>query len=172
MKKSAFTMAEAILTMVILGVIAAIMIANLKPVQYRNEGFKVTAKKIYAELDDILSTIQISCSSDMTLNTVYNDCSAKDGTTTHKFGAVAGDATELKKYMKTLKDNGCDSALPTGYVANSNFKLKNGACIALKENTVWIDVNDKQGPNSNDLDIIILTVGDQGFSNPPEYLTK
>ena len=46
MKKRAFTMAEAILTMTILGVIAAIMIANLKPVQYRNEGFKTTIKKV------------------------------------------------------------------------------------------------------------------------------
>ena len=56
MKLKAFTMAEAILTMVILGVIAAIMIANLKPVQYRNEGFKVTYKKVYAELDDVINT--------------------------------------------------------------------------------------------------------------------
>ena len=170
MKKQAFTMAEAILTMVILGVIAAIMIANLKPVQYRDEGFKVTAKKVYSELDGILSTIQINCTSDMTLGTVYNDCAAKNGGAVHAFGSTKNDADLLKTYMKTLGD--CDSALPTDYVADSKFKLKNGACIALKSKTVWIDVNDKQGPNTADKDIITLTVGDEGFTNVPAYILK
>ena len=172
MKKRAFTMAEAILTMVILGVIAAIMIANLKPVKYRDEGFKVTAKKVYSELDDILSTIQINCTSDMTLGTVYNSCTTKDGSATHAFGSQASDAALLKEYMKTLNDTGCDSSLPTGYVANSQFKIKNGTCIALKSGYIWLDINDKQGPNTADKDIIELKVGNEGFTDVPSYLTK
>ena len=165
--KKAFTMAEALLTMVILGVIAAILIANLKPVKYRDEGFKVTVKKVYAELDDVVNTILVSCSSGMTLANVYNDCAAKDGTATHVFGSQASDATLLKEYIRDVGD--CDSALPTGYVANSKFKLKNGTCVALKSNTIWIDVNDKQGPNAANLDQMTLTVGNEGITTaPPE----
>ena len=165
MKKRAFTMAEAILTMVILGVIAAIMIANLKPVQYRDEGFKVTIKKVYAELDDVVNTILVSCASGMDLGSVYNSCAAKDGTATHVFGSLASDATLLKEYIRDIGD--CDSALPSGYVTNSKFKMKNGACIALKSNTIWIDVNDKQGPNTANLDIYTLTVGGSGITTAP-----
>ena len=87
-RKKAFTMAEAILTMVILGVIAAIMIANLKPVLYRNEGFKVTKKKVYAELDDVINTILVSCTSGMTLSAIYDDCDEKNPANTHSFGAT------------------------------------------------------------------------------------
>lgn len=165
MKKRAFTMAEAILTMTILGVIAAIMIANLKPVQYRNEGFKTTIKKVYAELDDVVNTILVTCTSGMNLGAVYNDCDAKDGGATHAFGSAASDATLLKTYIRDIGD--CDSALPTGYV--SKFKMKNGACVSLGSNTIWIDVNDKQGPNTNNanLDQYTLTVGSEGITSKP-----
>ena len=172
MKLKAFTMAEAILTMVILGVIAALMIANLKPVKYRDEGFKTSAKNVYSELDSILSTIQVNCTSGMTLNTVYNDCDTKDGGAVHAFGSVAADAALIKEYVKTLNDNGCDSSLPTGYVTNSMFKMKNGICVALKSNYVWLDLNDKQGPNTAGKDIIELKVGEQGFVDVPDYILK
>ena len=41
--KKAFTMAEAILVMVILGIIATIMISTMRPVEFRDRGFKVLA---------------------------------------------------------------------------------------------------------------------------------
>ena len=167
MKTKAFTMAEAILTMVILGIIAAIMIANLKPVQYRDEGFKVTAKKVYSELDDVLNTILVSCSSDMTISKIYDDCKAKDGSSVHVFGTQESDATLLKSYIRDIGD--CDSDLPTGYTDKTKFKLKNGACIALKSKTVWIDVNDKQGPNSTS-DQLEITIDEEGIKNLPAIL--
>ena len=170
----AFTMAEAILTMVILGVIAAIMIANLKPVQYRNEGFKVTKKKIYAELDDVINTILISCSSGITLSKIYDDCDEKDASKTHSFGAtkdgVVIDSNILQKYIR--KSDDCSSTLPTGY--GGAFKLKNGACIALKADTIWIDINDSDGPNAPanaSLDRMTLSVvtgtDEDGISTKP-----
>lgn len=147
--KKAFTMAEAILTMVILGVIAAIMIANIKPVQYRNEGFKVTKKKIYAELDDVVNAILVSCSSGMSLDSVYDDCAAKNGSNTHKFGATKDDvyidSGIIQQYIR--KSDDCTVTLPDGY--GGAFRLKNGACIAFKEGKIWVDVNDNQGPNSD-----------------------
>ena len=170
MKKRAFTMAEAILTMVILGVIAAIMIANLKPAQYRNEGFKVTYKKVYAELDDVINTILVSCASGNDLGYVYNDCAAKNGNSTHAFGEKDTDGTTLlPSYIRTL-DGGCSATLPTSFSAVSKFKMKNGACVALKKNAIWIDVNDEQGPNASEtlgLDRYLLTVGSEGITTAP-----
>ncbi len=169
-KIKAFTMAEAILTMVILGVIASIMIANLKPVQYRNQGFTVITKKIYSELDEVLNTIQVTCASGMSLDAVYDSCEAKDGTATHVFGANTSDADLLKSYIRDIGD--CDTAMPDGYV--TKFKLKNGACIALKSATIWIDVNDKEGPNSDDvkLDRYVLSVGADGITTKPADISR
>ena len=165
MKKRAFTMAEAILTMTILGVIAAIMIANQTPVQYRNEGFKNSIKKVQSEIDEVVNSILVTCASGMDLGAVYNSCETKDGTATHAFGSVAADATLMKTYLRDIGD--CDTALPSGYV--SKFKMKNGACIALKSKTIWIDLNDKQGPNTDNtnLDRYVLTVGAEGITTKP-----
>ena len=47
----AFTMAEAIIVMTILGIIATIMITNLKPTEFRDKGLEVLAKKIINQID-------------------------------------------------------------------------------------------------------------------------
>ena len=47
----AFTMAEAIIVMTILGIIATIMITNLKPAEFRDEALIVQAKKLLLEID-------------------------------------------------------------------------------------------------------------------------
>lgn len=170
MKIKAFTMAEAILTMVILGVIAAIMIANLKPVQYRNEGFKVTYKKVYAELDDVINTILVSCASGNDLGAVYNDCDAKNGSATHAFGENATDGTKLLPSYIRILDGGCSVTPPNTFTSVSKFKMKNGACVALMKNAIWIDVNDEQGPNADEdkgLDRYLLTVGSEGIETAP-----
>ena len=44
--KKAFTLAEAILTMTILGIIAATMVTTLRPAQYKQQGLDVLKKKI------------------------------------------------------------------------------------------------------------------------------
>ena len=51
-KLKAFTLAEAILTMLILGILAATMVTTLKPAQYKNQAFNTIKKKVYMELDN------------------------------------------------------------------------------------------------------------------------
>ena len=49
--KRAFTMAEAILVMTILGIIATIMITTLKPAEYKDKGLAIMARKVLSEID-------------------------------------------------------------------------------------------------------------------------
>ena len=55
--RKAFTMAEAILVMVILGIIATIMISTLKPAKFRDESLEILAKKVINEIDQATSII-------------------------------------------------------------------------------------------------------------------
>ena len=57
MKKTAFTMAEVILVMLILGVIAAIMITSNKEKLPTYTGFLINAKKVVSEIDSATSNI-------------------------------------------------------------------------------------------------------------------
>ena len=127
--KKAFTMAEAILVMTILGIIATIMISTLKPAQYKEQAFQVLSKSIYAEIDSAMTQI-------LTNHTQYNrlgEVYPLGSTTT--FSMANSDAANgtnminlLKKYMATAR--GTVPAKCTA-VAASSMLLKNGACIAV-----------------------------------------
>ena len=56
----AFTMAEAIIVMTILGIIATIMITNLKPSEFRDKGLQILAKKVLMQLDTATQQIMIN----------------------------------------------------------------------------------------------------------------
>ena len=158
MKKRAFTMAEAILTMTILGVIAAIMIATIKPVQYRNKGFKVKFQKIYADLQDTTNTVMIECSSNWDLRTIYNICdsaTASGRTSTHVFGAQTN-ANELDAYERYIKFRGDCSVTANKPATSTCKKMMNDACVCFYKNDTnqgfWVDVNDNDGPNTANVD--------------------
>ena len=71
MKTNGFTMAEAIIVMTILGIIATIMITNLKPAEYRDTALLVQAKKILNNIDEATNQILINNSFDGTMKTLY-----------------------------------------------------------------------------------------------------
>ena len=56
----AFTMAEAILVMTILGIIATIMITTLKPAQFKDKGLEIMARKVLSEIDTAMTQILIN----------------------------------------------------------------------------------------------------------------
>lgn len=57
-KTRAFTMAEAILVMTILGIIATIMITTLKPAQYKTKGLEIAAKRVIQEFETALEQVK------------------------------------------------------------------------------------------------------------------
>ena len=158
MKKPAFTMAEAILTMTILGVIAAIMIATIKPVQYRNKGFKVKFQKIYADLQDTTNTVMIECSSNWDLATIYNICDSattNGRTSTHAFGTQTN-ANELDAYGRYIKFRGDCTVTANKPSTSTCKKMMNDACMCFYKDSsgqgFWVDVNDNDGPNTPNVD--------------------
>lgn len=166
MKKRAFTLAEAILTMTILGIIAATMVATLRPGQYKQQGLDVLKKKIYAELDGVIQTYIVECGKDLSALTIYDGCS-RSSASTHAFGTVdKGDLSYLQShYMKgtyaakSTAQTGCDAV--TDY---ESLKLRNGACIYFASKSVRVDVNGTEGPNATKEDRMALTIDASGIA--------
>lgn len=139
--KKAFTMAEAILVMTILGIIATIMISTLKPAQYKEQAFQVLSKSIYAEIDSAMTQI-------LTNHTQYNRLSEiypLGSTTTFSMAtSKAANSTYMinlfKKYMATARGTVpviCrETTANKGVGYEANMLLKNGACIAIKSGPI------------------------------------
>ncbi len=174
--KKAFTLAEAILTMTILGIIAATMVTTLKPSQYKQQGYDTLKKKVYAELDGVMQTFIVECCKDMKAKSVYqyNATTTCDRSTTAStnFGYQGGtndygvDVTKIfAKYMRGTNATAKATAVGT-CPAKTNYtvlKLKNGVCIYFGANSIKVDVNGSQKPDEVGSDQMVLTVGDDGI---------
>lgn len=137
LKSKAFTMAEAVLVMTILGIIATIMIQNLRPAQFKEKGLSVLAKTVYGDLDTALSEILVNNTPYNQLNSLYNVGQSSDTFSMATAGKGGEFIKLLKTYMRTSRTE-CESWLP----ADEVMTLKNGACIGVKSGSVteetWI----------------------------------
>ena len=176
--KKAFTLAEAILTMTILGIIAAVMITTLKPSSYKSQGFAVLKQKIYTELDDVSQTILVECCKKMSFASIYENTSAYDdcSKTLNSYTFSANVAHKYVKYLRgtrntascpariAMEDNIAGTASENKtYVKASGIKLRNGACVwfrgiastetdyydeSSRIGSILVDVNGSEGPNA------------------------
>ena len=135
----AFTMAEAILVMVILGIIATIMISTMRPVQFRDKGLQVQAKKVVNQFEEATKQILVHHTRDESLEELVS----LDGSTIFAFGEDwrltrelynkylvisrepydSSDTTDLFKEITTKSSSAAASAPP--------FRLKDGSYIFL-----------------------------------------
>ena len=171
--KKAFTMAEAVLTMTILGIIAATMITTLKPAKYQEQGFNVLKRKAYAELDSVMQTFMVDCCQNMNATTVYPNCVKSSTAVT--FGANNGDngldvATVFGRYMRgtvgAAQTANSTCLAKTGY---TSIKLKNGVCVYFGNNSIKVDVNGQDKPETVGSDQMVLTVGVDGIVEDVDY---
>jgi len=132
----AFTMAEAIIVMTILGIIATIMITNLKPAEFRDKGLQVLAKKTLMQLDTATQQIMVNNTQNGKLSTIY----APGSTNQFSYSATANQ-TDLfnlyKKYLVTTRKE-CTNSTDCGAcgsVTGAKAYLKDGACIAINQAT-------------------------------------
>ena len=133
--KRAFTMAEAILVMTILGVIAAVMITTLKPAEFKEKSLRVLAKKVLSEIDT--ATTQI-LSNDAKLGTMTS-LSLSDGVQ-FEFKGNADKVLQLyQKYLVTIRTTvPATSFCVTGKVNDADTSrgatavyFKDGACMGI-----------------------------------------
>lgn len=133
MKKSAFTMAEAVLVMTILGIIATIMITTLKPAEFKEKGLAVLAKKVLSEIDTATTQILLNNTSDGTFQNIY-----QSGTSTlfsaNQNSVNANDSAKLgtlyKKYLTATRKPCSDANCPCNSYS-TKFFLKDGVCIGI-----------------------------------------
>ena len=164
--KKAFTLAEAILTMTILGIIAAVMVTTLKPNQYRTQGFSLLKKKVYAAVDEVTQTILTDCTKGMTLSQIYPSC--KKTNTPRAFGT--GENATYGLFMRgqtgvcpdTVKIND-EGGTERTFTAASSLELKNGVCLYFQAGRIGVDVNGDEGPNSSD-DRFVININNDGTS--------
>ena len=176
-KLKAFTMAEAILVMTILGIIAAIMLSTLKPSKWKEKGYEVLAKKILYEIDS--ATVQI-LTSDSKYGSMANLYS---GATQFSFSSTSNVWTLYKKYLVVLRGSVtggfCNAS---GYSSNL---LKDGACMGITNSVaatstcfpgestgvsktptygfIRFDVNGADEPNVFCKDQFTIPIGNEGI---------
>ncbi len=141
MKKSkAFTMAEAVLVMTILGIIATVMITTIKPARFKEQGYKVLAKSVYASIDTAVTQILVDKAPFNKLDQIYE--SGSSSTTFNMSSSSKGTkfVALLKDYMATARGTIPTSCTSVSY--DATLLLKNGACMAVKSGSVsavtWI----------------------------------
>ena len=131
----AFTMAEAILVMTILGIIATIMITTLKPAEFKEKSLKVLAKKVLSEIDTATTQVMIN-------NSKLNDMETllKADGTSFEFATDSAETMKLyKKYLTTIRTapntkSFCmtgDSSSTTALTNITAVYLKDGSCMGL-----------------------------------------
>ena len=125
----AFTMAEAVLVMTILGIIATVMITTMKPAKFKDQGYDVLAKSIYASIDTAVTQVLVDKAPYNQMSAIYVQA---NNTSTFSMGA-SGQGTNfvllLKTYMATAR--GTVPTVCTNKTYNSYMLLKNGACLAV-----------------------------------------
>ena len=96
--KKAFTMAEAILVMTILGIIATIMITTLKPAQFKEDALRTLGRKVMSEIDTAMSQVAINDSQDGKMSSLLVD--ETSGNTFSFASTTAAHAPRLEKILK------------------------------------------------------------------------
>ncbi len=160
--KKAFTLAEAILTMTILGVIAATMVTTLKPQQYKAQAFKTLKEKAYITVDQATQSVLSDCTTASTLGNIHANCNRISGT--HAFGT--GENAIYNLFLRgttgaAATANGKCSA-QTGY---SSLRLRNGICLYFKSGAIFVDVNGNEGPNDTTDQFTISIVNTEGVAS-------
>ena len=180
---SAFTMAEAILVMTILGIIATIMISTLKPAEFKEKGMRVMAKKVLSEIDVATTQILMNNTADGTFDTLYEAGTSNLFNTQEDMIIITPKLANLyKAYLSTLRKT---PELPKQQF--SWFLLKDGATIGInfegvpveglsifpgedvptnttfRYGSIFFDINDNEPPNILGKDQFVLPLDKHGI---------
>ena len=184
--KQAFTMAEAILVMTILGIIATIMITTLKPAEFKEKGLKVSAKKVLSEIDTATTQILVNNTKLGSFNSLVHD----NGTNFTWKGNGATVLEYYKKYLTTIRTIVPSTSFCITGDSSRNAKavyLKDGACIGIydsettnaqtifpgetttkqsnaSQGLLLFDTNGEEEPNTIGVDRFILPIDSSGIA--------
>ena len=138
--KKAFTMAEAILVMTILGIIATIMITTLKPAQFKDKGLEIMARKVLSEIDTAITQILINDAPNGKLR-YWKFPNVNIGCEYSYDGDCANEQIKLfKKYLATTRQEVSNNSYcrTNGAIP---FYLKDGACVGFAPSRPFVYQN-------------------------------
>ena len=182
--KHAFTMAEAILVMTILGIIATIMITTLKPAEYKDKGLAIQAKKVLSEIDTATTMILMNDVFDERGLVYLLTPDARETMIIQRHQDYIITLEKLYKKYMTATRKPCTSEAECGICAvplcddttERAFYLKDGACVRLS-NCYWKpdaeiftifpgEVNQVLAPNGSNGSLLYITFDTNGIEEP------
>ena len=176
-KRFAFTLAETLITLTIIGVVAALTIPNLLN-KYTKHTYVVGLKKAYAQLQHAVKMIPITegCSAgDYECAGMFEE----DGKATNIDGMDFNGNVEAKQiYLLSKQFKGNKSFLaPTGTYYECNYYANNYPCFSAPSamlfspyhgDTIFVDINGKKPPNSWGKDIFGFMITRTTQNNIPQ----
>ena len=139
LQKKAFTTADVILIMIILGIIAMIMITTIKPADFKQKALKVTSRKVFSEIDYAMTQIKLNHTKANRLDKMcideeegyfsFGDDLRKTEQLFRKYLTVMNETYNNSNKLGQLSEIINDS--PTALSQSPPFYLKNGALIFL-----------------------------------------
>lgn len=175
-KKKGFTLAEVLITLSIVGVIAVLTVPSVMK-NYRYKTYTASLQKTYSQITDAVQAImndEMTTDFSQTTASVINDCTA---------GAEKGPCYFLRNYFKVANECGAGgfNTPCTGEAYKSFFgddaqtfgrdfciRTTNGATICMRydpENqakTFFLDINGPSAPNITGLDAFVIQVLNDG----------
>ena len=155
-KLFAFTLAETLIVMGVIGVVAALTLPNLNS-STNNKEKVAKVKKIYSNLNDAFGRATAVYGS-------YDEWFANDANDTAKINRVGERLVEFMKVSKNCKmTKGCYTS-GSGTGSNYEFITADGTAIAINRNTVLIDIDGlNRGINDEGRDRFGFMIDDKGI---------
>ena len=183
----AFTMAEAIIVMTILGIIATIMITNLKMTEYRDRALQVQAKKVIEQIDQATQQIIINHTINGSLSQIYH---ATNNSVINVVDSITSMPIYYKKYMYAVRTA---TPIDMTFLQDVSYggvkdlvpiKLKDGTCfvygntigprhtmypgitglnVNVTHGFIYLDVNCEDEPNKQGKDEFVIPLYEYGI---------
>ena len=165
LKKSAFTLAETLIVMGIIGVVAALTLPNLNSSTGDKE--KVTkVKKIYSNLNDAMGRA-------IAVYGPYSDWILGDPNYDEDILRIAGRLMEFMKFSKDCGTNNsgnssCFSGSNIGIGLNYSFITSEGTGVAIATNGIYVDIDGpNKGTNTPSKDIFAFNINNESGEITP-----
>ena len=155
--KNAFSLIETLLTLVIIGVIAAVSVTVFKPEKYKAAAFLASRQKVYYMVNEATKAIMLQCTDRMNLEKIYSNCNKTSGT--HAFGTGENAIYALYMVGTTGAASTANGNCSAGTAGASTLRLKNGMCLYFNISSnkyITVDVNGNAGPNTENVDKMYL----------------
>ncbi len=160
--KKAFSLIEAMLTMLIVGVIAAVTFTVIRPDRYKAQAMLALRQKAYASIDEATRAVMLQCTKNMNLGKIFNNCDKT--ASTHTFGT--GENAIYALYMRgTTGAANTNNGTCYKISDKTSLRLKNGMCLYFGAYSIFVDVNGNTGPNTANMDTFTITLDARGVSS-------